>query len=446
MKKLIALFLSILFVLLVGCSPIGEVSESIFPPKPSGELYDIQKTLEASVGHGVNLVYPSSGQYRSAIITKDIDFDGEFEVFSFYSTETDDKTTVMHVNYIRRVDGKWESVTDLQVDCSGVESVEFVKLDDGPSTKMVVSWDRYSSLNRQLSVYSIDSGDLVEIAGAGYSVYSTCDFDLDGVFEIVAVSLDTETKNASATLLSLHSGGFTGLSGCGLDGSVTSYYKPVVSKFTDGTTALFIDANKSTGMITEVLYVKDGQLLSAIPYNANNENLNTLRQSLVRSGDYDRDGCVDIPLAQKLPMAYAASPEDAAYTTVWHSFDGIALYPIAHSVINYTDGYFLHLPDNWIGSLALERRLDTRHRIFYRWDPVLLEVGEEVMRVQAVKIKDWDKANHTDDGYFEVCRNGEDVIAVKLGTSAMTPTEEFIKLNLNLISENERNAIQTNKK
>ena len=445
LKKFIGFMLCAMLVLLVGCSPIGEVSDNIFPPKPSGELYEIQKTLETAVGHSLNLVYPSSGEYRSAIITKDIDFDGKFEVFSFYSTETDNKTTIMHINYIRWLNDKWVSVTDLQVDCSGVESVEFIKLDNSATPKMLVNWDRYSTVNRRLSVYSIDSGELVEITRADHSVYATCDFDMNGIYDIVALHLDTEKKTSKATLLALGENGFSELGSCTLDGSVTSYYEPIVSKFTDGTTALFVDADKSTGMITEVLCMRNNGIASAFSYNVSNENLSTLRASSVRSGDYDRDGCVDIPLAQRLPMKGAQSPEDAAYLTVWNSFDGNALYPIAHSIINYTDGWFLHLPDNWIGSVALERRLDTRHRIFYRWDPVLSEVGEEIMRIQTVPVNEWDKHPEDHSEYTEIQRNGQVVTAVRFSTSALTPDIKFIKENLNLISEKEHTAIQSGK-
>ena len=445
LKRFMVFVLCLVLFCLAGCSPIGEVADNIFPPKPSGELYEIQKTLEASVGHSLNLVYPSSGEYRSAIITNDIDFDGKFEVFSFYSTETDDKTTVMHINYIRWLNNKWVSVTDLQVDCSGVESVEFIKLDNSDTPKMVVNWDRYSSVNRQLSVYSIDSGELLEITKTFHSVYTTCDFDANGIFEIVALHLDTEKNTSKATLLALGENGFSDLGSCTLDGAVMSYYEPVVSKFTNGSTAVFVDANKSTGTITEVLYMKDNQLQSAIPYSVTNENIATLRASSVLSGDYDRDGCVDIPLAQKLPMTATHSPEDAAYLTVWNSFDGTSLYPIAYSVINYTDGYFLHIPENWLGSFAIERRLDTRQRIFYRWDSVLSEVGEEIMRIRAVSISEWNKHPDNYSDYTEIQRNGQDVIAVRYSTSALKPDETFVKEHLLLISQTDRATIKSNK-
>lgn len=422
-------------LMLSACSGFGiNVQDSLSPPKPSGELYEIQKTLEASVGGDAELVYPSLGKYRSAIITKDIDSDGKYEVFSFYRTETDDKATVMHINYIRWVDEKWTSVSDLQLDCSGVQSIEFVKLDNSPIPKILVNWERFSATDKQLSVYSIDRGTLFEITKSDYSVYTTFDFNDDGIFEVVALHLDKENRTSTAKLLGLGETGFSEISSCKLDPLATSYFPPVISTFTDGTPAIFIDAAKSTGMITEILYVKDGnQLVSALPYTVNFENVNSLRASSIRSLDYDKDGCVDIPLNQKLPMVQSSAEEDSAYMTVWNRFDGEKFTPIKHTIINYTDGYYIEVPLEWINNIAIQRRVETYQRVFYRWDSILNEVGEEVIRIQSVPIKTWEIDSAVYEGYKEYARNSENVFIVKFGNSALTPSEDYVRQHFKLI-------------
>lgn len=425
-------------VFFASCSGFGvDIDDSLSPPKPSGELYEIQKTLETAVGDDVRLVYPSAGEYRSAIITKDINFDGKYDVFSFYSTETDDKTTVMHINYIAWLDGKWVSVNDHQVNCTGVESIEFVNLDSGDTPQILVNWTRYSALNKLLSVYSIESGELREVMSADYSVYSACDFDSDGISELVAVHLDSENKKSTATLLKLGEDGFSENSTCRLDGNVTSYHTPVFSKFSNGTPALFVDAVKSTGMITEILCVKGGVLTSAVPMTSANENVNTLRASLVPAADFGRDGTLDIPLAVKLPVI-SIDDSDSAYLTVWNSFDGVVFKPIAYTVINYTDGYYFNMPDNWFDTVALERRLDSRQRAFFRWDSELLEVGEEIMRISVFDIADWDAHSSLYEGYFECTRSSQYVYCIRLGNSALNPGEEYFKENLRLIEKEKK--------
>lgn len=437
MKRMFLLALVIVLCLsLSACSMPGvSVTDSLSPPKPSGELYDIQKALELSAGHDVDLVYPSAGEYRSAIITKDIDSDGKLEVFAFYSTETDDKTTVMHINYIRWINGKWSSVTDLQVNVPGVESVDFVRLDNDPTLKVLVNWESYSATNKQLSVYSITSGELLEVTKADYSVYATCDFDSDGISEIVAVYLDAEKKTSTATLLALGENGFSERSSCKLDPTVTSYFQPVLSKFTNGQTALFIDAVKSTGMITEILSIdKKGKLYSALPHTASFENVNSLRASTVHIADFDGDGCVDIPLARPLPMVPSENGEQTAYMTIWNSFDGSEYTALGHTIINYTDGYYINIPTDWVENIAIERRLDSRQRVFYRWDPLTFETGEEILRIMAIPLKNFDSNPDDYKEYTEYARNSEFVFAVKFSSSALTPDKDYFKQNLKPIN------------
>ncbi len=437
MKRLCLLALAVLFsAVLSACSLPGMgVADSLSPPKPSGELYDIQKALETSVGHGVDLAYPSSGNYRSAIVTKDIDFDGKLEVFSFYSTETDDKTTVMHINYIRWIDGKWRSLTDLQVNASGVESIDFVRLDDDETLKVLVNWDRYSVTNKQLSVYSIASGRLAELTKAEYSVYATCDFDFDGISEIVAIYLDTENKTSTATLLALSDGGFSEKSSCSLDPTVISYFEPRLSRFTDGKTALFIDAAKTSGLITEILSVdEDGMLYSALPYTLSSENVNSLRASTVHIADFDGDGCLDIPLARPLPTVFGSADEQSAYMTIWNSFDGTEFSVIGHTIINYTDGYYINMPEDWVDNVAVQRRLDSRQRVFFRYDPLTAETGEEILRIAAIPLKSFDSDSEEYADYIEYQRNSEYVFAVRFASSALTPDEAYFEKNLKLIN------------
>lgn len=431
--------LSAVCIMLSACSGPGmNIADSISPPKPSGELYEIQKTLEASVGHGVDLVYPSSGTYRSAIVTQDIDSDGKYEVFSFYSTETDDKTTVMHINYIKWTEKGWVSVSDIETAGSGVESVDFGTLDYSGVPKIIVNWTTYSAVTKQVSVYDINSGVLEEIASAEYSVSAITDFNNDGVNEIVAIKHDAEAKTSVAELLSLTDEGLLQNDSCMLDGVITSYYEPAFSKLTDGTPALFIDADKPTGMVTEVLYVKDNKLTNAFASEVSQsfENVKTLRISAVRSEDFNGDGAVDIPLAEKLPNEEGALESDSVYMTVWNSFNGHVFTPIARTVINFTDGYYLDVPEKWLGTFTVQRNLDVKQRIIVRWNQDTMTVGEEVLRIQAVSIKNWDENQDNLENYIEITRSSEFVYAVKLGNSALNPGEDEIKNMFHLIDLN----------
>ena len=438
-RSLFAALAILMAALLCSCSGLNlNISENLTPPKPSGELYEIQKALEKSAGHNINLVYPSSGQYRSAIITKDIDSDGKPEVFSFYSTKTDDNSMVMHINYIRWTENGWVSVSDLQVGASGVESVEFANLDKNKVPKVIVNWSRYSAVDKLLSVYETTSGILSELASANYSVYATTDFDSDGISDIVAFYLNQTTKTASATLLTLGEKGFEAASSCKLDGEVTAYSEPIVSKLTNGTPAVFVDAEKSTGLITEIVYMKDSSLVNAFDTSQTStpSNIKTLRASAVRSEDFNGDGYVDIPLAYKLPLTAGETEADRVYMTEWNSFDGHVFTPIAHTVVNYNDGYYITVPDTWKNTFTITRKIDQRIRIVLRWDSEFEETGEEILRVQTVALKEWKQNAQNYENFFEITRTAEFAYIARMGNSALNPGSDYLKENFHIIGNN----------
>ena len=444
MKKLLLTVLSLLAVVsLSACSGLGvNISEGLSPPKPSGELYDIQQALEKAAGENFKLSYPSQGEYRSAIITLDLDGDEKYEVFSFYSTETDDKTTIMHINYIKWTEKGWVSVSDIEAAASGVESVDFAMLDYSGVPKVIVNWTKYSAVNKLVSVYDINSGSLKELTSAEFTVSAVTDFDKDGINEIVAVHLDTEHKTSSAQILALTENGFEPKGSCKLDGGATSYYEPVFSKLSEGTPALFIDAVKPSGTITEVIHLRDGQYVNAfVSGDAENfENVKTLRASAVRSADFNGDGAMDIPLAEKLPSQEGALESDSVYMTVWNSFDGHVFVPFARTVINFTDGYYIDVPDKWLGAFAVQRKLDMKQRTVVRWNADTNTAGEEVLKIQAVSIENWEENAANFESYVEIARSSECVFVVKFGNSALNPGEAEFKKMFHLIDRNLQNS------
>ncbi len=433
MKKMSVVLLLVACLLMSACSGFGgDIYDSISPPKPSGELYDVQKALEMYIEGDWQFAYPSSGEYRSAVVTEDITGDGIFEAFAFYSTKTDDTTTIMHINYITKQNDEWKSVADIQVAASGVESVEFAKLDNSDTPKLIVNWSKYSSLDKLLSVYSIDTGVLTEIASATYSAYVAHDFDLNGINEIIAIYKDNEKQQATATLMAVDNKGFSVKSSCSLDPFVTAYHTPQISKLTDGTVALFVDADKSTGTVTEVLYIDKGKLHSLFTNGHSNENRDSLRASQAVSMDVDGDGSLDIPLLSPLPAVEGTVESDIVYMTTWVSVGKSGMTPICNSLINYSDCYKFTVPDNWISNFTVTRDIANKERIMYRWDSEISNTGEEIMRIKAVPVSKW---NGDETDYREIDRSAQYVFAAKLSNSALTPQWETVVENFNVIND-----------
>ena len=82
MKKRLAGLLTCA-VLLCGCSAGISVENLLTAPKLNAEQTAIYQALTNSVGGGVKLRYPKSGDYRSAFILKNIDDEPGVEALVF---------------------------------------------------------------------------------------------------------------------------------------------------------------------------------------------------------------------------------------------------------------------------------------------------------------------------------------------------------------------------
>ena len=105
LKKIISLFLVFAFVLsLSGCST-ANLSEGdlLAPPKPAGEMHKIQKALEKAVKSSVKLKYPTSGEYRSACILKDLDNNGKNDYCIALYAVGEEASQNIHINVIKTI-------------------------------------------------------------------------------------------------------------------------------------------------------------------------------------------------------------------------------------------------------------------------------------------------------------------------------------------------------
>ena len=64
----------------------------------------------------------------------------------------------------------------------------------------------------------------------------------------------------------------------------------------------------------------------------------------------------------------------------------------------------------------------------------MLELGEEILRIRAVPLADWENGKSGLDGYSEISRSLEEAFVVRFGSSALNPGIEFLKHNFNLIT------------
>ena len=359
MKRFCAFFALLLVIIMTfsGCAGVIVDTDSLLsPPRPEGELYKISEVLEKSTNEKFILKYPLSGEYRSAFVLKDINRDGTDEAFVFYST-TNESIVNMHITLIKKQNGEWVFGGDFKCAASGVETVEFHDMNNDGVEEILVGWSVYGTVDKSIGVYALSGGMFVQRATEKYTKFLCGDINGDGEKELFLTHLDTVNKRSFAKIIKISSIGIAELGYCELDGLITEYKNPVIGKTADGESAVYIDAVKTQGAITEVVVlgsdgVRNGRVID--PENM----VYTGREQNVAIMDIDGDGVYEIPSLTVITLGSGTA--DHVYRTDWYALGRSGIVPKVSAIMNYNDGYYITIPEKWMDKITVTR--DTANR------------------------------------------------------------------------------------
>lgn len=436
--RIIALVLSFVFCfLLSGCDLfITDTAELLMPPTLSGELRPIAEAINKSVQGPYILKYPSSGNYRSAVVQEDIDADGIFEAFAFYSMGAGEELT-MQINAIVKKENEWESVGEQKIVAGGVDKIEFCDLDNDGVKEILVGWQIYGTSEMQLAVYSLKENTLIQRMLKKYTHFITCDLDEDDVNEILVIESATSEATNLASLFTLTDDTVTELSKTQLDITSKTIGDPVLSTLSNGRPAIYIDEVKGVGAITEVLFMEKGVLVNPLLDSETGETNLTLRSVSFSIKDINNDGLIEIPVQVNVPSVAKSEVNEKLYLTNWNSFNGEFLTVQTTMMINTNDGYYFTIPQKWIDKIAILKDTDSHLREIYRYNPEDETVGESLIYIKAVKKQDWEDGKYNTEGIEEIMNDGQTSFICKISDEAKKDgiNIEIIRQAFKLIGE-----------
>ncbi len=434
-KKVFAIVVALLIcITFSGCDIIDNTNDMVSPPELTGEMSLIADALYKSVGTDCDLKYPAEGDRRSAIVLEDINGDGTFEAFVFYSTN-DDEMTTMHINVICQKDEKWMSVSDQTIVAIGVEMVDFCDLDSDGIEEILIGWEVNGNNEKQLSVFTFSQNELSQKLLQAYTSFLCCDLDNNGANEIFVHLLNTAEKTNKAMVYSYADGKMAQTAGCVMDSSIKSAEKPILSTLSNGQKAIYIDEVKGVGAVTEVLYILKGELVNPLLDTVNSfENILTLRAASLKIQDINSDGILEIPVASDLPNA--TDSDEKLYYTNWCSFNGEKLSVKLVTLVNTVDGYYLTVPNSMVGYLAVLKDIENHERKFYHYDSTNNILGKLLFTVTAVDADDWASKEFDHGKKVELSRTDDIVFVAELGegAAAFAITIDVIKDTFNLVN------------
>lgn len=375
--------LALLPVLLLIMAQLDSPSDLLAPPSLSGTYQEVQTAFRKSVTDksGIILQYPTSGDYRSSFVMKDIDGDDEDEALVFYILKSDEST--VRLNVLDKIDGQWKSLYDETGYGSNVISISFDDFNQDGKMEIITCWSLYeATASKVLTIHEVEQNsgkplELNTLVNQSYSFTSVADMDRDGFDEVLVTWLDDSDQNhpkSYASLLKQSTDGTISQIGQNvlLDASVSAY-SSLKLETVEGRSVAFLDAYKGEDtMITEVIWWDEAQhaLVAPLLDSETLTNLRTVRAPAVPSMDINNDDRIEIPI--KVATNGAEYDKEVASTLYsWSVPNGDYLEPISYGFINMTVGCFFEIPDGYQSNiLGYKINGDTTTTLYWTEDGV----------------------------------------------------------------------------
>ncbi len=332
-------------LVLSGCTMSLSSNTLIHPPKTVGNQAQIEQLIEKTAGGNYTLKYPKSGEYRSAIITIDLNNDQSDEAIAFY--RTDDST---HMLVMYDSGDSWTVSYDYETSYSDVDCIDFTDYDFDGYLEFFTGFVTDTPDIKQLTVFDFDATtkETTHIDFSyPYSKFTTGNYDNDGANEAMLLTLKTSETDARATLVDYDGSKLYALASCAIDSTVTKY-ENVMSDFVDDSkVGVIIDGLLTSGYNSQVIiYDTNSQTL----INSNASSVKTERAQTIYSQDIDNDTFVEVPAVSLCSIPKNKSESDVASMITWYRFN-TGNYELEYdksSIVNFEYKYSFYLPSNFI--------------------------------------------------------------------------------------------------
>ena len=231
---------------------------------------------------------------------------------------------------------------------------------------------------------------------------------------MVIIDINAAEQRNTAALYALAESGVIQTGICELDSKLQSIGEPIISELSNGKAAIYLDAIKGVGVVTEVLIENKGGLSNPLFDFETRENIRTLRSASYSVADINGDEILEIPVQENVPAVAGDVLAEKLYLTNWCSFDGENLTVQITTMINVLDGYYFTIPTKWRNRIAILKDTENRIREIYLYDYKDAVIGESLICIRAFNKKDWENGKYKDLRMNEIARRDNLVFAYRL--------------------------------
>lgn len=393
-RSTLSIVLSALLMVLPGCSSFStDIDDLLRPPQLTAEQSEIHSALDSVIGSGrtIQLKYPKRGDYLSAFVMYDLDFDGQDEALVFYEDANTEYGT--RINILDN-DGGWHSVLDYPGNGSSVDQIRFVDVSGGEGCDILIGWEYAGQELRTVDLYHYRNNTLETLFSNTYSELVVTNMDGKGRDDIVMLEANASARPVDAKMATLLEDGTVGT--VGVEYRMTNAfvaYEQVTSGLTaDGHCAVYADGwLDDTTLCTDVLYYNEelGGLTSMLQYDLDDYTERTVRNLQITTRDIDYDGVPEIPMPEPLPGYETYSAEDAMYLVNYSAVDSEGILRYTSAVVNLDDGYMVKFPVKWRDKVTVTKQDKSNEWHFWVYDGSLGQMRDELLRIKVYSTRDY---------------------------------------------------------
>ena len=340
-KRYAILLLLAVISLLAGCS-MRTIKEMYSPPKrPEG--YTNLQTQINQVMVGAEYCAPISGENRQAVQSADLDGDEIPEYLLFTKTSKDNPLQI----HIFTGDGKeYYLLGTISSPGNSFELIEYQQLDGRDGVEIIVGKKVSNQIPRNVSVYTLQDGQIRQLMTTNYSKFVCTDLDRDSKSEILVLRPgETNADNGIAELYSVIDGVMERSAQVDMSEPSESIKRIMVGKLQDGQNAVYVASDvDGNAIVTDIYTLMENSLTNVTFSNESGTGVNTLRNYYVYADDIDVDGVLELPDLTPMKLPDETPDGQWKYLIRWYSMysDGTE-HEKVYTYHNFTAGWYMQL-------------------------------------------------------------------------------------------------------
>lgn len=419
---------------LTGCSSFAmfDAKNLMAPPKVNEDQQAIYQLLRNG-RQEVTYVYPTTGEYRSAIIMHDFTGDGQADAIGFTAVED----SGVEVRFLTESGGEWKLLAAFRNQANQVDRVCFGKLTSRTRDDIIIGWGSGSgATGRTASVtaYLYDGAFGFTEAPMGlYAEMALSDLDGNGLQEVFTVDKFVPAENegeepvsATARLYAWDGTAMGEVAGTPADNNITSYAQTLCGRLNAEQTGVVLDGVRADGSVTTQVFCLEDGFLTNYPQGVNTEEYASpfVRPSgaPLLSRDIDGDGVVEIPRTTALPcLPEDAAPDSTSYLVEWTAFrQPGAGQLVSRCLINQAENYWFRLPYKFRSRITAWNDAADHTVTYYEVntdDGGRQTIGSRLFSIRSFTRAAWEK-EAADAGYELITTQGDVFYGIRVSARA----------------------------